>query len=35
VCQFAQQLTAASHVSTFAHYDGVLLIQNGICSVMF
>lgn len=35
VCQFAGLLNAASHVSTFAHYDGVLLIQNGIASVMF
>jgi len=35
VCQFKGAITAPSHVATFAHYDGVLLIQNGICSVMF
>jgi hypothetical protein len=35
ICQFNGALVNPSHVATFAHYDGVLLIQNGICSVMF
>jgi hypothetical protein len=28
-------LTAAVRVDTFAHYDAILLIQNGVCSVQF
>ena len=34
ICQFPNP-AGPTHVATFAHYDGVLLIQNGICSVMF
>ena len=28
-------LATALRVDTFAHYDAILLIQNGICSVQF
>ena len=34
ICQFSNP-AVPTHVATFAHYDGVLLIQNGIRSVMF
>lgn len=33
--QFTGQQTAALHVSTFAHYDAILIIQNGVASVQF
>jgi hypothetical protein len=31
----ANGLSAAVRVDTFAHYDAILLIQNGVCSVQF
>ncbi len=31
----ANGLDAAVRVDTFAHYDAILLIQNGLCSVQF
>jgi len=35
ITQFATGLAAGDRVDTFAHYDAVLMIQNGICSVQF
>lgn len=35
IAQFAAGLAAPVRVDTFAHFDGILLIQNGICSVQF
>ena len=35
VSQFKGPLNKAARVDTFAHYDGILIIQNGICSVQF
>ena len=29
------QTTKAINVQAFAHYDGILVIQNGLCSVQF
>jgi hypothetical protein len=29
------QTTKAINIQTFAHYDGILVIQNGLCSVQF
>ncbi len=31
----ADPLATALQVDTFAHYDAILLIQNGLCSVQF
>ena len=33
--QFAGSTNKAVRVDTFAHYDGILIIQNGLCSVQF
>ena len=29
------QTTKATNIQAFAHYDGVLVIQKGLCSVQF
>jgi hypothetical protein len=37
ITQFGVQIPAnkALRVDTFAHYDAILIIQNGVCSVQF
>ena len=32
---FEKALGDAVHVATFAHYDAILIIQNGVASVQF
>mgnify|MGYP006296582587 CR=1 FL=1 len=32
---FGQPMTANVRVNTFAHFDGILIIQNGIATVRF